>query len=67
MIKLRVEIEGGRKPEFQIKDDGVKVRGSRMCVLEIGELKREIIEEAHTPCTLVAPRCIILECIFLYR
>ena len=32
MIKLRAEIEGGRKPEFQIKDDGVIVRGSRMCV-----------------------------------
>ena len=28
MIKLRAEIEGGRKPEFQIRDDGVIVRGS---------------------------------------
>ena len=36
MIKLREEIEGGRKPEFQIRDDGVIVRGSRMCVHEIG-------------------------------
>ena len=41
-------MEGGRKPEFQIRDDGVIVRGSRMCVLEIGELKREILEEAHS-------------------
>ena len=48
MIKLRAEIEGGRKPEFQIRDDGVLVRGSRMCVLEIGELKMEIMEEAHS-------------------
>ena len=48
MIKLRVEIEGGRKPEFQIKHDGVIVRGSRMCVPEIDELKREIMEEAHS-------------------
>ena len=48
MIKLRAKIEGGRKPEFQIKDDGVIVRGSRMCVPEIGELKREIMEEVHT-------------------
>ena len=37
MIKLRAEIEGGRKPEFQIRDDGV-----------IGELKMEIMEEAHS-------------------
>ena len=48
MIKLRVEIEGGRKLEFQIRDDGVIVRGSRMCVPEIGELKREIMEKAHS-------------------
>ena len=48
MIKLRAEIEGGRKPEFQIRDDGVIIRGSRMCVPEIGELKREIMEEAHS-------------------
>ena len=48
MIKLRAEIEGGGKPEFQIKDNGIIVRGSRMCVPEIGELKREIMEEAHS-------------------
>ena len=48
MIKLRAKIEGGSKPEFQIKDDGVIVKGSRMCVPEIGELKREIMEEAHS-------------------
>ena len=48
MIKLRAEIEGGRKPEFQIIDDGVIVRGSRMRVPKIGELKREIMEEAHS-------------------
>ena len=48
MIRLRVEIEGGRKPEFQIRNDGVIVKGSRICVPEIGELKREIMEEAHS-------------------
>ena len=32
MIKLKAEIEGGRKPELQIRDDGVIVRGSQMCV-----------------------------------
>ena len=47
MIKWRAEIEGGGKPEFKIRDDGVIVKGSRMCVPEIGDLKREIKEEAH--------------------
>ena len=48
MINLRAEIEGGSKLEFHIRDDGVIFRGSRMCVPEIGELKREIIGEAHS-------------------
>ena len=28
MIKLRAEIEGGKKPEFQIRDDGVMIRAT---------------------------------------
>ena len=55
MIKLRAEIEGGRKPKFQIRDDGVIVRGSRMCVPEIGELKREIDENQSTKAIHVSP------------
>ena len=55
MIKLRGEIEGGRKPEFHIRDDGVIVRGSRMCVPKIGELKREIMEEAHSLAYVMHP------------
>ena len=55
MIKLRAEIKGGRKPEFQIRDDGIIVRGSRMCVSEIGELKREIMEEAHSSAHAMHP------------
>ena len=55
MIKLRVEIEGGRKPEFYIRDNGVIVRGSQMCVPEIGELKREIMEEAHSSAYAMHP------------
>ena len=55
MIKLKVKIEGGWKPEFQIRDNGVIVRGSRMCVPEIGELKREIIEEAHSSAYTMHP------------
>ena len=55
MIKLRAEIEGGRKPEFQIRDDGVIVRGGQMCVPEIGKLKREIMEEAHSSAYAMHP------------
>ena len=48
MIKLKEEIEKGNKEEFQIRDDSKIVKGQRMCVSEYGELKREIMEEAHS-------------------
>ena len=48
MIKLKEEIEKGKKVEFQSRDDDMIVKGKRMCVLEYGELKRNIMEEAHS-------------------
>ena len=48
IIKLKEEIEKGKKAEFQIRDDGMIVKGQRMCVLEYGELKSDIMEEAHS-------------------
>ena len=48
MIKLKEKIEKGKKAEFQIRDDGVIVNGQRMCVPEYDELKRDIMEEAHS-------------------
>ena len=48
MIKLKEEIEKGKKAEFQIRDDGMIVKGQRMCVPEYGELKRDIMKEAHS-------------------
>ena len=32
MIKLKEEIEKGKKAEFQIRDDDMIVKGQRMCV-----------------------------------
>ena len=32
MIKLKEEIEKGKKVEFQIRDDDMIVKGQRMCV-----------------------------------
>ena len=48
MIKLKEEIKKGKKAKFQIKDDDVIVKGYRMCVPEYGELKIDIMEEAHS-------------------
>ena len=48
MIKLKEQKEKGKKAEFQIKDDGMIVKGQRMYVPEYGELNRDILEEAHS-------------------
>ena len=55
MIKLKEEIDKGKKAEFQIRDDGMIVKGQRMCVLEYGKLKRDIMEEAHSSAYAMHP------------
>ena len=55
MIKLKEDIEKGKKAEFQIRDDGMIVNGQRMCVPEYGELKRDIMEEAHSSAYVMHP------------
>ena len=55
MIKLKEEIEKGKKAEFPIRDDGMIVKGQRMCVPEYGELKRDIMEEAHSSAYAMHP------------
>ena len=48
MIKLMEEIEKGKKVEFQIRDNDMIVKGQRIFVPEYGELKKDIMEEAHS-------------------
>ena len=55
MIKLKEGIKKGKKVEFQIRDDGMIVKGQRMCVSEYGELKRDIMEEAHSSAYAMHP------------
>ena len=55
MIKLKEEIEKGKKAEFQIRDDGMIVKGQRMCVPQYGELKKDIMEEAHSSAYVMHP------------
>ena len=55
MIKLKEEIEKGKKAEFQIRDDDMIVKGQRMCVSEYGDLKRDIMEEAHSSAYAIHP------------
>ena len=54
-VKIKEEIKKGKKAEFQIIDDGMIVKGQRMCVPKYGELKRDIIEEAHSSAYAMHP------------
>ena len=55
MIKLKEEIDKGKKAEFQIRDDSMIVKGQRMCEPEYGEMKRDIMEEAHSSAYAMHP------------
>ena len=55
MIKRKEEIEKGKKAEFQIRDDDMIMIGQRMCVPMYGELKRDIMEEAHSSAYAMHP------------
>ncbi|KAL5776938.1 hypothetical protein ACOSP7_009864 [Xanthoceras sorbifolium] len=55
MVKLRKEIENGKSTNVQIRDDGMIMKGQRMCVPEIDELTREIMEEAHSSAYAMHP------------
>ena len=55
IIKLKEEIEKEKKAKFQIRDDDMIVKGHRMCEPEYGELKRDIMEEAHSSAYAMHP------------
>ena len=48
LMSMRKKVEEGEQSDFSIRDDGALVIGSRLCVPEIGQLKRQILEEAHS-------------------
>ena len=53
-MSMRKKVEEGES-DFAIRDDGALVIGFRLCVLETEELKREILEEAHSSAYAMHP------------
>ena len=47
MIKLKREAESRQLKGFSVRADGTLMMGHRLCVPDVGELKEEIMEEAH--------------------
>ena len=48
LMKLRSKIEAGQQSNFILRGDGTLVLGQRLCVPDVIELKKEIMEEAHS-------------------
>ena len=48
VIKLKSEVESGQLKGFSVLANGTLMMGHRLCVPDMRELKKEIMEEAHS-------------------
>ena len=55
VIKLKREVESGQLKGFLVRADGTLMMGHRLCVPDEGELKKEIMEEAHSSAYAIHP------------
>ena len=56
MIKLKREAESEQLKGFSVREDGTLMMGHKLCVLDVGGLKKEIMEEAHSSAYAMIPR-----------
>ena len=53
LLKIVEEVKENAKPDFRVDEEGILKFGKRLCMPNNEELKREILEEAHsTACTM---------------
>ena len=50
------EVKKGSKPNFVLSYDGILRFRARLCVPNDGDLKRELLEEAHCSRLVIHPR-----------
>ena len=55
-MKLRGEVESGQRGDLSLREDGIVVMGQRLCVPDVGDVRREIMEEAHSSAYAMLPR-----------
>ena len=47
LVQLMEEVKKDSKPDFVLSDDGILMFRARLCVSNDGDLRRELLEEAH--------------------
>ena len=53
LVKLKQKVRNGLRTDFQMKDNDVLIMRNRLCVSQDEELRKMILEEAHsTPYTM---------------
>ena len=62
LMSMRKKVEEGEQSDFAIRDDGALVIGSRLCVPATEELKRQILEEAHSSTYAMHPSSTKMYC-----
>ena len=55
IVKLRGEAESGQRGDLSLREDGTVVMGQRLCVPDVGNVRREIMEEAHSSAYAMHP------------
>ena len=55
LMKLRSKIEARQQSNFTLRGDGTLVLGQRLCVPDVIELKKEIMEETHSSAYAMHP------------
>ena len=55
IVKLRGEVESGQRGDLSLREDGTMVMGQRLCVPDVGDVRREIMEEAHSSAYAMHP------------
>ena len=55
IVKLRGEVESGKRGGLSLREDGTVVMGQRLCVPDVGDVRREIMEESHSTAYAMHP------------
>ena len=54
-MKLRGEVESGQRGDLSLRNDGTVVMGQRLCMPDVGDVRRENMEEAHSSAYAMHP------------
>ena len=55
IIKLRSEVESRQQGDLSLREDGTVVMGQRLCVPDVGDVRRDIMEEVHSSAYAMHP------------